>query len=147
MTLGGTVDSAAKRACSLWHTSSRLIEISLLLIQKKSGAPLVYRIIIFEQRNVSSNVYQFFSFNFMNALLFILFSRLKQINKLSLLNNNIIHRGTGSRRSAHAQRRRGDSCAGRDRRSRAANLISMLECDVVVALVDEESPNKPRKNN
>ena len=77
-------------------------------------------------------------------MIFILFSRLKQTNKLSLLNNNNIHRGTGSHRSAHAQRRRGDSCARRDRRSRAANLISMLECDVVVALVDEESPNQEK---
>ena len=85
-----------------------------------------------------------FFFRFFNTLLFILFSRLKQIIKLSLLNNNIIHRGTGSHRSAHAQRRRGDSCAGRNRRSRAASLISMLECDVVVALVDEESPNQEK---
>ena len=77
-------------------------------------------------------------------MIFILFSRLKQINN-SLLNNNNIHRGTGSHRSAHAQRRRG-SCAGRDQRSRAANLISMLECDVVVALVDEESPNQEKNN-
>ena len=77
-----------------------------------------------------------FFFRFINTLLFILF----HVYNKYIYNNNI-HRGTGSHRSAHAQRRRGDSCARRDRRSRAANLISMLECDVVVALVDEESPN------